>query len=117
MKSINFIKFIINLFYSLHFKNKSPLHLLTIRNNLITTFQASRAIFTCKENEKLLPSSVYIERSFNNMFIFKYLFNLTFYTILLINGLIMLAHSFFGINNILEKTIEKVSNVNIAALF
>lgn len=51
------------------------------------------------------------------MIIFKCLFNLTFYTILLINGLIMLAHSFFEINNILEITIEKVSSVNIAGLF
>jgi hypothetical protein len=51
------------------------------------------------------------------MFILKFLFNFAFYTILLINGLIMLAHSFFGINNILEKTIDKVSNVNIAGLF
>lgn len=51
------------------------------------------------------------------MFIFKYLFNLTFYTILAINGIVMLFHSFFGINNILEITIEKVSEVNIAGLF
>lgn len=51
------------------------------------------------------------------MIILKQLFNLTFYTVLLINGLIMITHSFFGLNNVLSIVVDRVSKVSIAGLF
>jgi hypothetical protein len=51
------------------------------------------------------------------MVILKQLFNLTFYIILLINGLIMVTHSFFGLNNLFSIVFDQVSKVNIAGLF